>query len=115
MEELSGQIEVESTGRNTSSESPGIAQYLHDGTSQRQGQIVPESLPADQYSKDGGFPSDIGSDVSKQKDIHQQFGRMVLSDQKGTTRYVSSGFWSKMNDEVSVVMKYSVCVDLTMV
>ncbi len=31
--------------------------------------------------------------------VHEQFGRMVLDD-ASRSRYVSSGFWSRVNDEV---------------
>lgn len=33
-------------------------------------------------------------------DVHKQFGRLVLNE-KGVTRYVSSSLWSSINDEVS--------------
>lgn len=90
MEELSGQIEVESTGRNT--ESPNASSGHDNAQRTMSGGLE----GAGSEVKDG----EPGSDFARRKDIHQQFGRMVLSDQKGTTRYVSSGFWSKMNDEV---------------
>ncbi|KAK3936404.1 fungal-specific transcription factor domain-containing protein [Diplogelasinospora grovesii] len=35
-------------------------------------------------------------------DVHKQFGRLVLGE-KGVTRYVSSGFWSKINDELDEI------------
>lgn len=96
VEELSGQIEVESTGRNT--ESPNASSGYDNPQRTMSGGL--EGAGSD--SKDG----EPSSDFARKKDMHQQFGRMVLSDQKGTTRYVSSGFWSKMNDEVRSSNKY---------
>ncbi|KAI0428018.1 hypothetical protein F5Y09DRAFT_344098 [Xylaria sp. FL1042] len=34
--------------------------------------------------------------------IHSQFGRLVLND-AGRSRYVSSGFWSRVNDEIDSI------------
>ncbi|OAA81315.1 Transcription factor [Akanthomyces lecanii RCEF 1005] len=100
VEELSGQIEVESgSGRQAHSESPRVG-TTGDGSS------------ASQYSSSldffGGRPSsegghDTNPDVLRKRDVGQQFGRMVLGDHKGTARYISSGFWSKMNDEIDAI------------
>ncbi|KAM5341622.1 hypothetical protein ACJ41O_014653 [Fusarium nematophilum] len=32
--------------------------------------------------------------------VHKQLGRLVLHDGQGMSRYVNSGFWSKLNDEL---------------
>ena len=45
--------------------------------------------------REPGKPSTIEADS-----LHKQFGRMVVQD-SGRTRYVSSGFWSRIDDEVS--------------
>ncbi|GAB1309903.1 All development altered-3 [Madurella fahalii] len=39
-------------------------------------------------------------------DVHKQFGRLVLGE-KGVTRYVSSGLWSSINDELDELRKES--------
>lgn len=98
VEELSGQIEVETGGRPSSTaNSPS-----NEGspTAQR-----PKS------SSVGAFASgvvDFGDNHAtgeapesrKMREGRKQLGRLVLSDTKGSARYVSSGFWSKLNDEV---------------
>lgn len=100
VEELSGQIEVESgSGRQAHSESPRV------GTS---GDASAHSQYASSLDFFAGRPSSEGAhdtnlDVLRKRDIGQQFGRMVLGDHKGTTRYVSSGFWSKINDEIDAI------------
>lgn len=38
-------------------------------------------------------------DSSPAASVHKQFGRLVLGD-SGQNRYISSGFWSRVNDEV---------------
>jgi hypothetical protein len=35
--------------------------------------------------------------------VQEQFGRLVVSDDKHSL-YVSSGFWSRVNDEVSIFL-----------
>ena len=40
------------------------------------------------------------SSPSEADTVGKQFGRIVLQDE-GRTRYVSGGFWSRINDEVS--------------
>lgn len=105
MEDLSGQIEVE-TARHTSS--GGSPEATIDGGSQdrerrrQSGFVYSENLP-------GGYPpadhSRLGrshtGDGTKSPagEVNKSFGRLVLNE-KGKTRYVSSAFWSKINDEV---------------
>lgn len=38
-------------------------------------------------------------DSSPAASVHKQFGRLVLGD-SGQNRYISSGFWSRVNDEI---------------
>lgn len=47
----------------------------------------------------GGLVNLVGGLVTSPTEMNKSFGRLVLN--KGTSRYVSSGFWSKINDEVS--------------
>lgn len=100
VEELSGQIEVESgSGRQAHSESPRVGSIGGEGSS-----LSHYSSSLDFFgrpSSEGGH--DTNPDILRKRDVGHQFGRMVLGDQKGTARYVSSGFWSKMNDEINAI------------
>lgn len=60
-----------------------------------------EEARAATHSTDGGS-SGVDSPESSTQDtsVHKQFGRLVLQD-ANRSRYVSSGFWSRVNDEVS--------------
>jgi hypothetical protein len=53
----------------------------------------------DKSSPEGemGHERDASSSASN---VQKQFGRLVLQD-ANRSRYVSSGFWSRVNDEVS--------------
>lgn len=97
VEELSGQIEVESgSSRLAHSESPRVgAGGEFTSTGQYSSSLDFFGRPA----SEGG--PETNPDILRKRDVGPNFGRMVLGDQKGTARYVSSGFWSKMNDEVS--------------
>lgn len=95
VEELSRQIAVDSaSSRLAHLESPQVA-VVGDGVSQGSGtdflcEPAPEGLDV------------TNANVLHGEGVGQQLGRMVIGDHKGTVRYVSSGFWSKMNDEVSL-------------
>lgn len=102
VEELSGQIEVESGGRGPSSAgSPdatnqATAAWRHNSFAQGHTGAGSSTSP-----KDVDSSSDLGSEGRRNREINAQLGRLVLNDHKGSTRYVTSGFWSKLNDEVS--------------
>lgn len=109
VEDLSGQIEIE-TARNPSvcggtSPETAIDNAQQEKERRRQNEIVySENLP-------GGYPpADPAKFVSRTSEsaftpkspsgeVNKSFGRLVLNE-KGRTRYVSSAFWSKINDEV---------------
>jgi len=104
VEELSGQIEVESGGKGPSSasspNSPG-----HPPVRRSTG---PGSIPAAVVSNTVGPEGDNQIDHSingPKKDISHRLGRLVLNDHKGNTRYVSNLFWSKLNDELDSLRK----------
>ncbi|XXH06184.1 hypothetical protein Hte_012630 [Hypoxylon texense] len=106
VEDLSGQIEIE-TARHPSlsgGASPeAVADSAQDKERRRQSGIAySENLP-------GGYPpavhrSQTGDPACPPKgpagDVSKSFGRLVLNE-KGKTRYVSSAFWSKINDEIN--------------
>jgi hypothetical protein len=106
VEELSGQIDVDASKSN----SPESAQAhygaprrttSHNSTRQhsmsaKEGPVSPHASVG---SRDGDSVSDA-SEATRREKTRSQFGRMILNDHKGKTRYVSSAFWSKMNDEV---------------
>lgn len=82
MKELSGQLEqanaAASSVHSASSEvnSPGSSTHDHDAEHQRHTSTA----------------TNIGN-------IQKHFGRLVLQDMNGS-RYIGSGFWSRINDEV---------------
>jgi hypothetical protein len=100
VEELSGQIEVESGGKGPSSAGSPEGSN-RSATAQRQ---MSGSLGSAANSggspRDFDFLSDNNTDPAKRVDVQQKLGRLVLNDHKGSTRYVSSVFWTKLNDEV---------------
>ena len=109
VEELSGQIEVESGGKNPSStNSPDDTFTAQQTAADRSASFAQRQLstgstggPPSGSPRDSESISDQ-SEAARKKDIQQQFGRLVLNDHSGSKRYVSSGFWAKINDEVSL-------------
>lgn len=113
VEELSGQIEIE-TPRNPSSTSVGNSPESapRKGIDELTGRQNDGAASASSSSHGHGSPvtgppgRSIGSasglgPLRKSSDVHKQFGRLVLNE-KGVTRYVSSAFWTSINDEVCV-------------
>jgi hypothetical protein len=119
VEELSGQIEVESVRQpNSAANSPegGIASPRDDQTIS--GRFGPGLNLANIGTGSPGHGSPVvgharlatrpaSATVSEAEsfgkgspDVHKQFGRLVLNE-RGVTRYVSSSLWSSINDEVS--------------
>ncbi|KAI0839339.1 fungal-specific transcription factor domain-containing protein [Hypoxylon sp. FL0890] len=111
VEDLSGQIEIE-TARHPSLSGGGSPETTVDNTHERErrrqsGFIYSENLP-------GGYPPADSSKHSRSQtgdsgghplkspsgEVNKSFGRLVLNE-KGKTRYVSSAFWSKINDEIN--------------
>lgn len=80
IKELSGQIELQSHSKAASEASPGAG----GGSSSS-----PVGAGASPDSNDGGV---AGS--------QKQFGRLVV-DEARQSRYVGTGFWTRINDEVS--------------
>ncbi|KAF5003640.1 hypothetical protein FDECE_9811 [Fusarium decemcellulare] len=113
VEELSGQIEVESGGKGPSSaSSPDAVHGPQASTFDRPATFPPRhtsnaSSHPGIMGPAGGSPrgSDAASDQSDpaRKPLHQKFGRLVLNDQSGSRRYVSNGFWAKLNDELDSI------------
>ncbi|PLB46398.1 hypothetical protein P170DRAFT_448304 [Aspergillus steynii IBT 23096] len=63
--------------------------------------VVRSATGGSAVNSSGGSMHDH-QDLSHQKlegDVHDQFGRLVLQD-PDRSRYVSSGFWSRVNDEI---------------
>ncbi|KAK4210651.1 fungal-specific transcription factor domain-containing protein [Rhypophila decipiens] len=130
VEELSGQIEIE-TVRHTSSagNSPEAVgshegeqslsrakQGVGDGISSRGGSARSQGSPLTGNTTgranpqgQGGSPGYNSSSHSSPApvnrsppDVHKKFGRLVLNE-KGVTRYVSSALWSRINDELDEI------------
>ncbi|KAI1138012.1 fungal-specific transcription factor domain-containing protein [Hypoxylon sp. FL0543] len=111
VEDLSGQIEIE-TARHPSLSGGGSPETAVDTTHDRErrrqsGYIYSENLPGGYPPIDSSKPSrsqtgDSGGSPLKSPsgEVNKSFGRLVLNE-KGKTRYVSSAFWSKINDEIN--------------
>jgi hypothetical protein len=120
VEDLSGQIEVESVRHPSSvGNSPEATREDHTPGA-RLSTVTPTGTPT--ASASGGadsptprlgpaeakLPRPLSGTMSEpgplsrqtSPDVHKQFGRLVLND-RGITRYVSSSLWSSINDEVS--------------
>jgi hypothetical protein len=113
VEELSGQIEVEARHPSSAAESP--EEIFHEVERRRQDAslsprniTLPGSFPS--LSSASGRLATVNNNTSKGPmqsptlGVNKDFGRLVLNE-KGKTRYVSNAFWSKMNDEVSFVVR----------
>jgi hypothetical protein len=127
VEELSGQIEVE-TARNHSSSgnspetttanaptdfnTPGSgprherAESITAGSSHSHGSpsAPGDGRPATLYN----FNSSSGNVNQRPDNVNKKFGRLVINDH-GKTRYVSSAFWSKITDEVGACTHLMLC------
>lgn len=84
VKELSGQLEQAhaAAASSTAGSSPGV-----DST-----RSTSQDIDAEQQRDT--------SPVTNSSSVQKQFGRLVLQD-AGRSRYVGSGFWSRVNDEVS--------------
>ncbi|KAL8382200.1 hypothetical protein RB595_006131 [Gaeumannomyces hyphopodioides] len=129
VEELSGQIELEATRQGSSSESPEAATQdapaaasaagvsrartsVDGGSGSRpsgrgpsissdHGQEPPLSSPGSRGPLDDVCPGERPfAQHEADPTFNRKFGRLVLHD-NGRSRYVSSGFWSKINDEIN--------------
>jgi hypothetical protein len=109
VEELSGQIEVESGSGRQPSTAGNSPEGATESTSDRISSI---SSLGGGHTKSLGTPQGDLAAVAKAdapypppqrmaSDLHTNIGRLVLHD-KGEKRYVSSVFWSKLNDEVRI-------------
>lgn len=118
VEELSGQIEVESVRHPYSAGNSPEAGLAYSKDEQAgSGRPGPGQNPtgAGNGNSSHGSPaiggtrlptrpasasmSDTDSFGKGSPDVHKPFGRLVLNE-KGVTRYVSSSLWSSINDEV---------------
>lgn len=128
VEELSGQIEVE-TARNQSSSGNSPEATVNNGTdSNHPTGPGPRVDRADSVTAQSqGSPSTPGDPrtmspynfnannssklLQRQESVNKKFGRLVINDH-GKTRYVSSAFWSKITDEVSMaIWRHGICVE----
>ncbi|KAH8734650.1 fungal-specific transcription factor domain-containing protein [Ilyonectria robusta] len=111
VEELSGQIEVESAGKGPSSaSSPDV---VHNNAlaagSDRSTTFPPrQASSANMFGCHSGSPKENEpagdvNDAAQKKELQKKFGRLVLNEQSGGRRYVSSGFWAKLNDELDSI------------
>ncbi|KAK2599925.1 hypothetical protein QQS21_005309 [Conoideocrella luteorostrata] len=103
VEELSGQIDEPSAKLPSSTGSPDHQPGI-DTVSQRHMSASLDQL-AGQDASPKGTDSSAGqsSESGRAKEKQPNFGRMVSDEGRGTSRYVSSGFWSKLNDELDAI------------
>ncbi|KAI1804254.1 fungal-specific transcription factor domain-containing protein [Daldinia bambusicola] len=111
VEDLSGQIEIE-TARHPSLSGGASPEATLDNAQERErrrqsGITYSENLPggyppADhtKFSRSHTMDSANTGLKSPTSEVSKPFGRLVLNE-KGKTRYVSSAFWSKVNDELN--------------
>lgn len=115
VEELSGQIEVE-TARNQSSSGNSPEATVNNNADPNAPASAPRversesitahsqgspSTPSDPRTVSPyNFNASSGKVLQRQESVNKKFGRLVINDH-GKTRYVSSAFWSKITDEVS--------------
>ncbi|KAK1962987.1 fungal-specific transcription factor domain-containing protein [Colletotrichum sublineola] len=111
VEELSGQIEVESGpgsngGRHNSSTANSPETFANEVGGDRTASTQSNSNTPSTAPREGASPNRMGTDSDpkpsqdKQPGLNRQFGRLVLHDKGKSSRYVSSAFWSKLNDEL---------------
>lgn len=109
VEELSGQIEIETVRQPSSTgNSPEGIEGDASGRAHTSGSSVAGSHRSHEAAAPTSGPpattpvrsSTFGlGPLKRPSDVHRQFGRLVLNE-KGATRYVSSAFWTSINDEV---------------
>ncbi|KAI9172209.1 putative transcriptional regulatory protein [Paramyrothecium foliicola] len=101
VEELSGQIEVESGGKGPSPAGSPEASHPPAANPRQMSGNLDMTAMSGGSPKDFDFISESGSEGARRVDLQQKMGRLVLNDHKGSTRYVSSVFWTKLNDELN--------------
>ncbi|KAH6989875.1 hypothetical protein EDB80DRAFT_815840 [Ilyonectria destructans] len=62
--------------------------------------------PSRETLEGGAFASDQDG-PAQARDLHNKFARLVLHEQSGGKRYVSDGFWAKLDDELSSLRRQS--------
>ena len=127
VEELSGQIEVETARNHSSSGNSPETTNVNAGTDSNTPGSGPrheraESMTAGSTHSQGSppapgdgrmaapynFNSSSGNVAQRPDNVNKKFGRLVINDH-GKTRYVSSAFWSKITDEVGAVADLTLC------
>ncbi|KHN94656.1 uncharacterized protein MAM_07411 [Metarhizium album ARSEF 1941] len=103
VEELSGGHNDEPAGRGTSTATSPDMQPGMEGLPQRHISSGLDHLAGQEDCPRGtDSPAGHGGEGGP-KEKQPTFGRLVSDDQRGTSRYVSSGFWSKLNDELDAI------------
>jgi hypothetical protein len=112
VEDLSGQIEFETYKHSGNSESP---EATSDTIQENDRRKTPASPPIENTSSNSAPPgysvprrtntsnSTTSSSVNARGDVNKDFGKLVLNE-KGKIRYVSNAFWTKITDEVRMVV-----------
>jgi hypothetical protein len=125
VEDLSGQIEFETYKHSGNSESPEAASDTIQENDRRKmtasppvehtsGNSVPPGYSLPRRTGTGGSttsssftnakaPIGDGNSNIATKDVNKDFGKLVLNE-KGKVRYVSNAFWSKITEEVRILI-----------
>ncbi|TWU76311.1 hypothetical protein ED733_005737 [Metarhizium rileyi] len=104
VEELSGQIDEPPVRASSTAASPDMQPGIGEGLQQRHASTGLDQLAGQEGSPRGTDSSASHSGEGGWKEKQPpNFGRLVSGDQRGTSRYVSSGFWSKLNDELDAL------------
>ncbi|ORY57779.1 fungal-specific transcription factor domain-containing protein [Pseudomassariella vexata] len=107
VDELSGQIEVERNPSSAADSPEDTTENVHERERRKEAAAISSNYPPSRSPEPGRLLRGSGTGntswgplTSPLKEVNKEFGRLVLND-NGKTRYVSSAFWSKMNDELN--------------
>ncbi|QPG95103.1 hypothetical protein C2857_007678 [Epichloe festucae Fl1] len=106
VEELSGQIdEPAATGASlpSSAGSPDHTPGNESLSQRRMSGNLDERIRQDFSPRRTESSAGGSSDSARANKKQLNFGRMVSDEERGTSHYVSSGFWTKLNDELDAI------------
>ncbi|KAK8856285.1 fungal-specific transcription factor domain-containing protein [Apiospora arundinis] len=116
VEELSGQIEVDTRQPTSAGDSPEDSSHpIGDERRTEINEASPSTAPPGRTTRPADpVRTSTGGSITRQNTlnspiqspggshVHRDFGRLVLNDD-GKRRYVSNAFWSRMSDELSAL------------
>ncbi len=90
----------------------GQLEQAHASASSAGGGVSEANPPGSSTLDHGEETQGVKSSVANPSSVQKEFGRMVVQD-ASHTRYISSGFWSRVNDEVCWPFRVSLSSCLT--